>query len=117
MVMLQILISAAALVAVVFIGWDFIQDRPVHTGSAWVLIATEVGLIVQAIWGLARLAGPHEGLAVAPYVGYLLGGVFLLPIGFAWAISERTRAGTAVMLFATAVVPVLCLRLHHLWVG
>lgn len=117
MVVLQFVISAAALVAVGFVGWDFMLDRPVHTGSAWVLIITEVGLIIQAIWGLARLAGPHEGLAVAPYLGYLLGGVLLLPIAFVWAISERTRAGTAVMLFATAVVPVLCLRLHHLWVG
>jgi hypothetical protein len=39
----------------------------------------------------------------------------VLPIGFLWSAGERTRSGTAVLLTAVLLVPVLSLRLHDLW--
>ena len=60
----------------------------------------EIGLVAQLVIGLVRLGGDHEGVNVAAYVGYLVGGLVILPAGFVWSVGERTRAGTGVLLVA-----------------
>jgi hypothetical protein len=61
------------------------------------------------------VSGDHPGVNVAAYLGYLIGALLVLPIGFVWSAGERTRSGTAVLLVAVLVLPVLSLRLHDLW--
>ena len=51
------------------------------------------------------------------YVGYLIGALLILPLGWLWAASEKTRAGSAVLLVAVLLVPFLLLRMHDIWVG
>ena len=75
----------------------------------------EVGLLLQLIVGLQRVSGDHGGLNVAAYVGYLVGSLLILPAAFLWSVGERSRAGTAVLLVAVVVIPVLFLRLNQLW--
>jgi hypothetical protein len=60
--------------------------------------------------------GAHPGVNTAAYLGYLVGALLVLPIGFVWSAGERTRSGTAVLLVAVALLPFLSLRLHDLWV-
>jgi hypothetical protein len=62
-----------------------------------------------------KVSGDHGGVNVPAYVGYLVGALLILPVGFLWSAGERTRAGTGVLLVAVLVVPVLFLRLHELW--
>jgi hypothetical protein len=61
------------------------------------------------------VTGDHGGVNAPAYVGYLVGSLVILPVGFLWSLGERTRAGTGVLLVAVLVVPVLFLRLHQLW--
>ena len=75
----------------------------------------EVGIVVQLVIGMVRVFGDHPGVNVAAYVGYLVGALLALPIGFVWSAGERTRSGTAVLLIAVLLVPFLSLRLHDLW--
>ncbi len=117
MTTLQIVISALAGVTVLALLVDIIRDRQPDVVSAWGLIAVEVGLLVQLVWGIVRLFGEHEGVAVGAYLGYLLGSIVLLPIAFFWSATEKSRSGTAVLLVAVLVVPVLCVRLHEIWAG
>ena len=108
-------LSALCLVVAVVLVVDTVRDQQNTTHSFWGLVAIEAGLVVQFVWGLVRVIGDHDGVEVAPYVGYLVGALFLLPIAFLWSASEKSRSGTAVVLVAVLVVPVLLLRLHDLW--
>jgi hypothetical protein len=92
-----------------------VRDRQPGNVGFFGLVALEVGLVVQLVWGLVRVADDHRGVSVFPYLGYLVGALLILPIGFLWSASEKSRSGTAVLLVAVLVLPVLFLRLHDLW--
>lgn len=103
-----------ALVAVVLVVHT-VRDEQTGNLGFFGLVAIEAGLLVQLVWGLVQVAGDHEGVSVGAYIGYLVGALFILPAGFLWSASEKSRSGTAVLLVAVLVVPVLLLRLHDLW--
>lgn len=92
-----------------------VRDRVPGTLTLVALATLEVGLVVQLVIGLGRIIGDHGDLGVAAYIGYLVGALLILPIGFLWSAGERTRSGTAVLLVAVLALPVLFLRLHDLW--
>ena len=82
------------------------------------LAVLELALLAQLVVGIVLLAGDGsaEGGAVT-FVGYLVGVLLVLPAGLAWALGEPSRAGTAVLLIALAVVAFLELRLDQIWSG
>jgi hypothetical protein len=102
-------VLALWLVALIVLGRDPGDSLYVSLGLL------ELGLLAQLVLGLVRLGGEHPGVNVAAYVGYLVGSLVILPVGFAWSVGERSRAGTGVLLVAVVVIPVLFLRLHQLW--
>jgi hypothetical protein len=110
-VVLSALCGLLALVLVV----DIVRDRLPGNAALLGLVIVELSLVVQLVWGLVAVADDHHGVSVATYVGYLVGALFILPVGFLWSASERNRSGTGVLLVAVLVVPVLCLRLHDIW--
>lgn len=114
---LQIVISVACAVVALLLVVDIVRDQQNTNPSFFGLVALEVGLVVQVVWGLARLVGDRGDVPIAPYLGYLVGALLILPIAFLWSASEKSRSGTAVVLVAVLVVPVLLLRLHNLWVN
>ncbi|GGF57558.1 hypothetical protein GCM10011519_34380 [Marmoricola endophyticus] len=109
-------ISAASLLVAVWLVVRILRDRPVHDALLYALGVLEAGLVLQLVWGVVQVVGAHGDLNVAAYLGYLVGALVILPIGFLWAAAEQNRSGTAVLLVATIAVPVLELRLHDLWV-
>ncbi|MBO9523222.1 MAG: hypothetical protein J7518_16940 [Nocardioidaceae bacterium] len=108
---LSILCALVALVLLVHL----VRDEQTGNVGFWGLVAVEAGLLVQLVWGIVQLVGDHEGVSVGAYLGYLVGALFILPAGFFWSASEKSRSGTAVLVIAVLVVPVLLLRLHDLW--
>jgi hypothetical protein len=110
-IVLSVVASAIAVWLVVLIARDRLPDDYLF-GALAVL---EVGLLVQLVVGVVQVLGDTGGVNVAAYVGYLVGSLVILPVGFLWSAGERTRAGTGVLLVAVLVVPVLFLRLHELW--
>jgi hypothetical protein len=115
MTTLQIVLGAAALVVAIWLVVLIVLDRLPGDPVFGALVVLEVGIVAQLVIGLARVFGDHPGVNVAAYLGYLIGALLVLPIGFVWSAGERTRSGTAVLLLAVLVVPVLSLRLHDLW--
>lgn len=79
------------------------------------LLLLEAGLLVQAVVGFVQLFTADRDLPAFTFLGYLLGVLVILPVGFLWAIGEKSRSGTAVLLVAVGVVPVLVLRLEQIW--
>jgi hypothetical protein len=112
---LQIVLTTLAVVLAVWLVVLIAVGRDPDDWLYGALALLELGIIAQLVIGLVRLGGDHAGVNVAAYVGYLVGSILILPVGFAWSVGERSRAGTAVLLVAVAVVPVLFLRLHQLW--
>jgi len=112
---LHLLLSACCAVLALGLVVLIVRDRLPGTVTLVALATLEVGLVVQLVIGLWRALGEHGDLSVAAYVGYLVGALLILPIGFVWSAGERTRSGTAVLLVAVLALPVLFLRLHDLW--
>ena len=82
------------------------------------LAVLELALLVQLVAGIVLLAGDGgAGVSGVTFVGYLIGSLLVLPAGLAWALGEPSRAGTAVLLIALAVVAFLELRLDQIWSG
>lgn len=113
--LLGIILSALCGLVALLLVVDIVLDRNNTNAPFFGMLAIEAGLLVQLVWGLARLGGDHDGVEVGAYVGYLLGAPLLIPAGWLWGASEKNRSGTAVVLVAVLVVPVLLLRVHHLW--
>jgi hypothetical protein len=115
MTTLQIVLGAGAVAVAIWLVVLIVLDRLPGDPVLYALLVLEAGLAVQLVIGLVRVFGDHGGLNVAAYVGYLVGALLVLPIGFLWSAGERTRSGTGVLLVAVVTLPVLFLRLHDLW--
>lgn len=112
---LQLALGAFAGVVAVGLVVLIVRDRLPGNTTFATLVALELGLLAQLVVGLVRVFGDHQQLSVPTYVGYLVGALLILPIGFLWSASERTRSGTAVLLVAVIALPVLFLRVHDIW--
>ena len=116
MTTVQLLLAAGSAVVAIWLVVLIVLDRLPGDPVFGALVVLEVGVAAQLVIGLARVFGDHPGVNVAAYLGYLVGALLVLPIGFVWSAGEQTRSGTAVLLIAVLVVPFLSLRLHDLWV-
>ncbi|RLV49782.1 hypothetical protein D9V37_07750 [Nocardioides mangrovicus] len=115
MSLLHLVLSVLCALVALRLVYLIVRDRQLDDPTFYALLALEAGLVVQLVVGIVRLSGPHAGVNVAAYVGYLLGALVILPVGFVWAAAEKSRSGTGVLLVAVIVLPVLFLRLHDLW--
>ena len=95
MTTLQIVLAAICALVAVWLVVLIVLDRLPGDGILGALVLIEVGLVVQLVLGLVQVFGDHGDLNVAAYVGYLVGSLLVLPIGFVWSAGERTRSGTA----------------------
>lgn len=102
------------LVVLVYVALDRTPDWGL-LGLAAVVEALTVVLLVVASVQLA--GGEHEmaGIDITTYVGYLVTAFFALPIGFLWALSERSRQATAVIAAAAVTHAFLVLRTIQVW--
>ncbi|MCW2785817.1 MAG: hypothetical protein JWP74_2334 [Marmoricola sp.] len=115
MSLVQTVLSVLCAIGILQLGVLIARDLRPGNVTLGFLVVIELGLVVQLVVGLHRVFGDHAGVSVATYLGYLVGALLILPIGVVWSSAERTRSGTAVLLVAVLVIPVLFLRLHDIW--
>ncbi len=78
--------------------------------------ATLTGLIVvQVLIAVVMLVAGERPDELGTFVGYLVVAVILLPLGTLWALTERSRWGTAVLAIACLALVVVIIRLQDLW--
>ncbi|WP_235926373.1 hypothetical protein [Actinokineospora pegani] len=94
-----------------------LPGRPDGWAFLGVLALLELGLLVQAVVGLARLAGTDREVEGLTFAGYLVGVLLVLPIAVFWSLTERTRWGVAVLVVGCLTVAVLNVRLAQVWTG
>lgn len=78
-----------------------------------------IELVLLAYTGVAVFLmitgdGPAD---LALYISYVLFTLLLLPAALLWALVEKSRWGTAVLVFAALVVAALMLRMQQIWEG
>jgi hypothetical protein len=85
----------------------------------WYLIGTlgllELGLLAVSVAGLVRVATGDRDVAAGTLVAYLLAVLILVPAATLWAMVERTRFGTAVIIIACLAVPAMTMRAEQIW--
>ena len=86
-------------------------------GLVWSLAVLEVGLLVQAVIGIAALLGTDHDIERWSFAGYLLGPAVILPVAVVWSAAERTRWSAGVLVVACLSVPVMIVRLGQIWAG
>ena len=115
---LQLLVTAACLLAALWLVVQIVRDRPPARRLLDLMAVIEVLLIVHLVVGVVRVTGSApQGTPVLEYIGYLVGLVLIVPAGVVWSSGEQSRGGTAVLLVATFVVPFMFVRLADLWPG
>lgn len=115
-VLTYLALAAAVWSAVLVVVGKPVQLREWHGLWLYGLVALiEVGLIVQLVGGIIRLATDDRQVAGFEFVGYLLTTALILPAAAFWALLERTRWGPAVLIVGCLTIPVLIIRLRQVW--
>ena len=118
--MLEPLATGLILAALACAAWALglvVANRPAGTFTLALLAVLELGLLVQAVIGIVNLVRTDSDVSGVSFVGYLLGSLLILPAATFWALAERTRWGTAVLIIGCLVVPVMIVRLNQIWGG
>ena len=101
-----------AAVVLVYVVLDRTPDWGLLGFAGLIEAATLVLLVVAAV----QVGGVDlSGGAVVTLLGYLLAGLFLLPIGFVWSLAERSRGATAVLMVAGLTQAFVFLRVLQVW--
>ncbi|MDQ3404638.1 MAG: hypothetical protein M3548_14815 [Actinomycetota bacterium] len=88
---------------------------PSTLGLAALAVLLEVGLLVQAVIGFAKLgASEVNGLS---FGGYLVGALLILPLAGFWSLAERSRWGMSVLIVGFLSIAVMIVRLDQIWSG
>lgn len=111
---------AVAICALVLAVWCAVLAARNREPGTLVLVALAVLeslLLVQVIISVALMIGGDSPASLATFLAYLIGSLFVLPIGTVWALAERSRASTMVLVIACVAIPVLVLRMQEVWGG
>ena len=108
------LIIAALAVALWTLGLVVLNTTP-NTITLGLLALLELALLVQLVLGIVNLATTDRDVSGATFVGYLVGSLLILPVATFWALAERTRWGTTVLIIGCLVIPVLIVRMNQIW--
>ena len=101
-----------AVVVLVYVALDRTPDWGLLGFAGVIEAGTLVLLVVAAVQvGETDLAGA----GAVTLFGYLVAGLVLLPLGFAWSLAERSRGATAVLLVAGLTQAFVVVRALQVW--
>jgi hypothetical protein len=119
--MIEVLATALALAAAVWSAVLAVANKPIEL-RAWhglwlygVVILLEIGLLVQLVVGIVKLATDDRDIETATFLGYLITLILVPPIAAVWALMERSRWGPVVMVVGCLTVAVLIVRVRQVW--
>jgi uncharacterized membrane protein len=99
-------------VVLVYVALDRTPDWGLLGFAAVIEALTLVLLVVAAV----QVGGEDlSGGRLVTLFGYLVAGLVLLPIGFAWSLAERSRGATAVLMIAGLAQAFVVVRAMQVW--
>jgi hypothetical protein len=86
----------------------------------WALLGlaglVEAGALVLLVVAASQVGGADlDGPNAITLFGYLVAGLVLLPVGFAWSLVERSRGATAVLAVAGLTEAFVVVRALQVW--
>lgn len=111
---LQTILVVASLLLAVVAGVYVALDRSPDNALVALVGLLELGFVVQAVVGIAQVAGDDDVVSPVTFVGYLLASLLVLPIGVLWSLAERSRGATAVLIVAALTTAFLVVRVEQL---
>lgn len=124
--MISVLPTVLTVLSLVCAAWSLVliaANKPLlpltraKQGLIGLLAVLEVGLLVQAVVGVAQMLGLDREIDRLSFVGYLVGPPLILPVAVVWSAAERTRWSAGVLAVACVSVPVMVVRLGQIWAG
>jgi hypothetical protein len=109
-----ILIGACLVLA----AWSLVLvvlGRPLDNPLFYGLAALELGLLALLVGGSIALASTDRAVNGAAFIGYVLTSLLILPLAVIWAIAEKSRWGTAVLVAACLTLAVMVVRMQQVW--
>jgi len=107
-------IAVSVLVGLGIIGLAVADRRPL-TLMAYGLVAVEAAALVQVLVAVVQLVRGERPDEAAVFAGYALTSVLVPPAGALWALSEKSRWGTAAAGVSALVLAVLTVRMQQVW--
>ena len=93
-------------------------NRPVGNATLIGLGLMELLAIVQLVIGIVLLvAGDDRPPSVPTFLAYLVGALFLVPVGTLWSLAEKSRSSTLVLTVVCLALPVMTVRMLQMWSG
>lgn len=106
--------ALSLLVGLAIVGLALADRRPL-TAIAAGLVAVEVAALVQLVVSIVQAVRGERPDEVATFIGYALTSPLVAPAGALWALSEKTKWGTAAAGISALVVAVVTLRMLQVW--
>ncbi|NMR21310.1 hypothetical protein [Cellulomonas fimi] len=106
------------LLALALAGWALVfavRDRAVVLRQLWGAGVVEAAILVQVVVALVLVAGGAVVTEPVTFWGYLVVSLAVLPLAAVWALAERTRWSSVVLVVAAVTVAVLQWRLLEIW--
>lgn len=112
LVAVVIAVSALTVVAGVVVSVRGLAPGRVVNGLA---ALTALLTLVQSLVGAVVLLRGDRPAELATAIGYLIGIVFVMPLGLGWSVADRGRYSGYVLAVAAFTVAVMTGRLVMLW--
>lgn len=109
------LVLAGALAVLLVL--DLVRDRAAQDSHLIGLAILEVAMLVQLVAGLVALARTEREIEGAVFVSYLVTNLLVPVVAAFFALAERSRVGTTILLLGVATVAGLEVRLWDVWGG
>ena len=107
-------IAASVAVGVAVVVLALLDRRPLGALLGGLLLV-EAAALVQVLWAVvAVLRGQRPDSGVV-FTGYALASLLVPPIGAVWALSEKSRWGTAAAGISCLVLAVATVRMQQVW--
>lgn len=108
-------VAALALALGAWAGWSALRDRPVVLRQLYGAAVVETALAVQVVVGAVATLRGHALAEPATFWGYVVVALVVLPLAGAWALVERTRWSSVVLVVGCLTVAVMEVRVVQLW--
>lgn len=112
---LTVAILVADAVLALLAAYHLLRDRLINDRLLLVAAVVELGLLVQLVVGLVRLAGTDRGVEGAVFVAYLVAVLVVAPAAVFMAIKEKSRWAMGVLIVGAFVIGILVGRLEQIW--
>lgn len=107
-------VAVSVLVGAGIVVLALLDRRPVATLLGGLLLV-ELAALVQVVVAVVQVVRGERPASGAAFAGYALASLLVPPVGAVWALSERSRWGTAAAGVSCLVLALLTLRLQQVW--